>query len=219
MNKTLLFLSAAAALGAAACTQDKPAAVDAATTPSADTAVVVRDNQLASDTAAYGADADRLSQRVAQDLRLTDTVVVTRIEKTYYTRGRRLNEVNTRYATDTTGRYAALRQVNDDTDREVRTIITNPEQYRTYETNRNAYYAGTPYTYRETQEASTSQAPARRRGAAVVKYEQKQNGETKIKYANGTTVKIDKDGDRKVEYPNGTKVKRDADDGQRKVKD
>ncbi|MBG8554348.1 T-complex 10 C-terminal domain-containing protein [Hymenobacter guriensis] len=218
MNKSLLFLSAAAAIAVASCSQDKPAAVDAATTPSADTAVVVENNQMANDTAAYGADASRLSDRIAQDLRLTDTVVVTRIEKTYYTRGRRLNEVNTQYATDTTGRYAALRQVNDDTDREVRTIITNSDQYRTYESNRNAYYAGTPYTYRETQEASAS-GSARRRGPAIEKYEQKKNGETKIKYANGTTVKIDKDGDRKVEYPNGTKVKRDADDGQRKVKD
>ncbi|MCR5887491.1 hypothetical protein LRS06_06785 [Hymenobacter sp. J193] len=219
MNKSLLFLSAAAAFAVASCSQDKPAAVDAATTPSADTAVVVENNQMANDTAAYGADASRLSDRIAQDLRLTDTVVVTRIEKTYYTRGRRLNEVNTQYTTDTTGRYAALRQVNDDTDREVRTIITDPEQYRTYESNRTAYYAGTPYTYRETQEGTTNRSAARRRGPAIEKYEQKQNGETKIKYANGTTVKIDKDGDRKVEYPNGTKVKRDADDGQRKVKD
>jgi hypothetical protein len=51
----------------------------------------------------------------------------------------------------------------------------------------------------------------------VVKYE-KDGGETKIEYSNGTKVKIDKDGDRKVKYPNGTKVKRDADDGQVKIK-
>jgi hypothetical protein len=65
---------------------------------------------------------------------------------------------------------------------------------------------------------SASAAPARRRGPAIEKYEKKANGETKIKYANGKTVKIDKDGDTKVEYPSGRKVKRDADDGQVKVK-
>lgn len=211
MNKSLLFLSAAAAFSVASCTQDKPAAVDAATTPSADTAVVVNST---TDTTAYRTDADALAARIAQDLKLTDTVVVTRIEKTYYTRGRRLNEVNTRYAADTTGRYAALREVNDNTDREVRTIITDPAQYRTYETNRTTYYSGTPYTVTTVE----SSAPARRQGPSIEKYDKKKNGETKIVYSNGTTVKIDKDGDRKIEYPNGTKVKKDADDGERKVK-
>jgi hypothetical protein len=220
MNKSLLFLSAAVAFTAASCNQDKPAAMDAATTPSADTAVVVGDNNLDNDTAAYRTEASSLADRIAQDLNVTDTVVVTRIEKTYYTRGRRLNEINTRYATDTTGRYAAQRLVNDETDREVRTIVTNPTQYRTYETNRSSYYAGTPYSVTTTTTTEErNAAPARRRGPAIEKYEQKANGETKIKYANGTTVKIDKDGDRKVEYPNGVKVKKDADDGERKVKD
>lgn len=215
MQKTLLLFSAAATLAATACTQDKPAAVDAATTPSADTAVVV--SRDGADTAAYRTDADALAARVAEDLKLTDTVVVTRIEKTYYTRGRRLNEASTRYTTDTTGRYAALRAINDETDQQVRTII--PDQYDTYTSNRATYYDGTPYTAAAPAPAAASaaEAPARR-GPAIEKYEKKANGETKIKYANGKTVKIDKDGDTKVEYPNGTKVKRDADDGERKVK-
>jgi hypothetical protein len=219
MHKTLLFVSAAATLLAASCTQDKPAAVDAATTPSADTAVVV-DNAV--DTTAYRTDADQLAARVAEDLKLTDTVVVTQVTKTYYTRGRRLNEVNTRYATDTIGRYAALRQVNDETDQQVRTIVTDPNQYNTYSSNRGTYYAGTPYTVTETrvvEEERSAPAPARRTGPSIVKYDKKKNGETKIVYSNGTTVKIDKDGDRKTEYSNGTKVKRDADDGKVKVKD
>lgn len=226
MNKSLLLLSAAASLAVASCNQNQEAATDAATTPSADTAVVVRDGASPDavattdgDTAAYRTEADRIADRIAQDLRLTDTVVVTRVEKTYYTRGRRLNEVNSRYTTDTTGRYAALRQVNDDTDQEVRTYITDPAQYRTYQENRNSYYAGTPYsnaTITTTTEASAT--PARRRGPAIVKYDKKANGETKIVYSNGKTVKVDKDGDTKVEYPNGTKVKRDADDGNVKVK-
>lgn len=228
MHKSLLFLSAAASLAVVSCNQDKQAAVDAATTPSADTAVVVRDGALGTetaadtDTAAYRTEADRLAARIAQDLRLTDTVVVTRVEKTYYTRGRQLRDLETRYTTDTTGRYAAQRTINDNTDREVRTYITDPAQQRTYQENRNSYYAGTPYSNATitttTETPAASSAPARRRGPSVVKYDKKANGETKIVYSNGKTVKIDKDGDTKVEYPNGTKVKRDADDGEVKVK-
>lgn len=222
MHKTLLFVSAAATLLAASCSQDKTAAVDAATTPSADTAVVVNDGAaMNTDTTTYRTDADRLADRIAEDLKLTDTVVVTRIEKTYYTRGRRLNDIETSYSADTTGRYAAIRQVNDDTDREVRTIVTDPNQYNTYSSNRDTYYAGTPYSI-ETPNASAAPArvaPARRSGPSIVKYDKKANGETKIVYSNGTTVKVDKDGDRKTEYSNGTKVKRDADDGKVKVKD
>jgi hypothetical protein len=218
MNKSLLFLSAAATLAMASCNQDKPAAVDAATTPSADTAVVVNDGAMMTDTAAYRTEADQLASRIADDLKLTDTVVVTQVTKTYYTRGRRLNEVNTRYATDTTGRYAALRQINDDTDREVKTYVTEP-QYNTYASNRGAYYDGTPYSAATVTTTTTRETPpARRSGPSIVKYDKKANGETKIVYSNGKTVKIDKDGDTKVEYPNGTKVKRDADDGEVKVK-
>jgi hypothetical protein len=221
MNKTLLFLSCAATLATVSCNQDKQAAVDAATTPSADTAVVVRDNAMTdTDTVAYRTDADRLAERIAQDLRLTDTVVVTEVKKTYYTRGRRLQEANTRYATDTTGRYATLRSINDETDRSVKTIVTDPAQYNTYASNRDAYYAGTPYTVTETtvERTTTSRpAPARRSGPAIVKYE-RDGGDVKIEYANGTKVKIDKDGERKTKFASGRKVKVD-DDGERKVKD
>lgn len=216
MNKSLLFFSAAASLAVASCTQDKPAAVDAATTPAADTAVVVDNAAMATDTAAYRTEADRLAARIADDLKLTDTVVVTQVTNTYYTRGRRLNEVNSRYTTDTTGRYAALRQVNDETDRQVKTYVSEP-QYNTYTSNRGTYYDGTPYTA-TTVVTTRETTPARPKGPAIVKYDKKKNGETKIEYANGKTVKIDKDGDTKVEYPSGTKVKRDADDGQVKVK-
>ncbi|MBT9393178.1 hypothetical protein KLP40_08375 [Hymenobacter sp. NST-14] len=210
MHKSLLLFSAAASLAVVSCNQDKQAAVDAATTPSADTAVVVDDDM------AYRADADRVITRVANDLDLRDTTVVSTIGRTYYTRGRRLAEVNNRYTTDTTGRYAALRAVNDETDNAVKMAVSD-EQYNTYSANREVYYEGTPYTVVAVREPAAA-APARRTGPSIVKYDKKKNGETKIVYSNGKTVKIDKDGDTKVEYPNGTKVKRDADDGEVKVK-
>jgi hypothetical protein len=219
MNTKLLLLAAAATLATAACQQEKPSEI-AAAVPGAtrDTAVVV------SDTIAYRNDARRMADRVTQDVHLTDEAARRRIENTYYTRNQRLGEIETRYSTDTVGRYTAYRTLNDDTDREIRTVITEPRQYRTYETNRSTYYSGSPYTSSATTTTTTSTSatgtsssrPARR-GPRIVKYE-KDGGKTKIEYSNGTTVKIDKDGDRKVKYPNGTKVKRDADDGEVKVK-
>jgi hypothetical protein len=39
----------------------------------------------------------------------------------------RLGEANNRYVSDTTGRYVALRQINDEADAEIRTDLNNPE--------------------------------------------------------------------------------------------
>ncbi|UYZ57954.1 T-complex 10 C-terminal domain-containing protein [Hymenobacter latericus] len=225
MKNTLLLFAGAATLAlSTACNRDKPAAVDAAATPSADTAVVVDDD---ADMTVYQDQANRTADQVAADLGVSDTAKVRRFRNTYYTRAQRIGDLDAQYETDTAGRYAATRQIDTDTDTEVRTILGDDAQYRTYETNRSRYYgsgtnAGTASTTTVTTTTTTTETaparPARRRQPRIVKYENK-NGEVKIVYANGTTVKIDKDGDRKVEYANGTKVKRDADDGEVKVKD
>ena len=141
MNIKMIGLLAAASLATVACSQEKKVETTTTTTVPADanTAVVLPDTMLARD------EARRLAARVAEDLKLTDTVVVTRIEKTYYTRGRRLGEYQTRYATDTTGRYLAVRQANDQADEEVRTTLNNPAYYNTYSANRASYGDG-PYS-------------------------------------------------------------------------
>jgi hypothetical protein len=216
MKHTLLLGAAVLSL-ATACNRDKPAAVDAAQTPAADTAVVIDDD---ADMTIYQDQANRTADQVAADLGLTnDTARVRRLRTTYYTRAQRYGDLDAQYETDTAGRYAATRQINTDTDTEVRTIVGDEAKYRTYETNRSRYYGdgGSTVTTTTTTTTETARRP-RRRGPRIVKYENK-GGEVKIVYANGTTVKIDKDGDRKVEYADGTKVKRDADDGQIKVKD
>lgn len=217
MKRNLLLLAAAASLAlTTACNQDKPAAVDAATTPSADTAVVIDSD---ADSTVYQDQAYRTADQVAADLGYADdTVRMRRLRTTYYTRAQRLGDAYD--ADDTVGRYATVRQINTDTDTEVRTIVNDDAKYRTYETNRTRYYSdGSAVT--STTTTTTAEAPAqrpRRRGPRIVKYENK-GGDVKIVYSNGTTVKIDKDGDRKVEYADGTKIKRDSDDGQVKIKD
>ena len=218
----LLMLSAATLL--ASCSDLKKTETSAAGTAAADSSAVVTtttttttNGVAAPDTIALRDDARRLATRVADDLKLTDEPTRRRLETTYYSRQQRLAELDNRYAADTVGRYAALRDVNDDTDREIRQILPNPVMVGTYESGRAGYYDG-PYTTTTTVNSASAARPATRRGPRVVRYE-KDGRETKIEYSNGTTVKIDKDGDRKVKYANGVKVKTDADDGQRKVKD
>ncbi|RFP66320.1 hypothetical protein D0N36_04695 [Hymenobacter lapidiphilus] len=208
MNKSLLLISAAATLAMASCNQDKQAAVDAATTPSADTAVVMNENMD------YRADADRTVTQIANDLEIDDTTTVSTIGRGYYDRGRRFAEVNNQYRTDTTGFYAAQRAVNDETDNTVKGVV-NEDQYGVYSKNRGTYYAGTPYTPAPAPRVAVAAKPA---GPTVVKREKRFGGDIKITYSNGKVIKIDKDGDTKVEYPDGTKVKTDADDGKVKVK-
>lgn len=210
MNKSLLLLSAAASLAVVSCNQDKQAAVDAAVTPSADTAVVMNDNMD------YRADADRTVTQIANDLDLDDTTAVSAIGRSYYDRGRRFAEVNNQYKTDTVGYYAAQRAVNDETDKTVKSVV-DEDRYTTYSNNRDTYYAGTPYTPAPAPVAKA--APAKPAGPTVVKREKRLGGDIKITYSNGKVIKIDKDGDTKVKYSDGTKVKTDADDGNVKVKD
>ncbi len=158
------------------------------------------------DTTRYWNDLDPLTTRVATDLSLSDTAVVRRVRTVYRTRAHRLSAAETRYASDTTGRYAALRAANDEADRELRVALNDPARYRTYEQNRAAYYQGTPYTT-----GVVTESPARR-GPAEVSREVSKDGEVKIKYADGSKMKIGQDGDTKLKNADGSKVK-NGDDG------
>lgn len=214
MNTKLLGLLAAAALATSACSQEKRVETTT-TTPvtDANTAVVVPDTMAAHD------DARRLAARVAEDLKLTDTVVVTRIEKTYYTRGRRLGELQTRYGTDTTGRYQAVRQTNDQADEEVRTTLRNPAYYNTYSANRASYGEG-PYSLATARIEPIRTAPRAGsvgQGSGVKKMLHEGDGDHKTKYENGAKVKRNEDGSVKIKRADGTKIKIDE-NGNRTVK-
>ena len=215
MNIKLLGLLAAASLATAACSQEKK--VETTTTvpvTDANTVVVIPDTMAAHDA------ARRLAARVAEDLKLTDTVVVTRIERTYYTRGRRMGEYQTRYATDTTGRYLAMRETNDQADAEVRTALNNPTYYNTYSANRASYGDG-PYSLVPARVEPISTAAPRGgsvgQGSGVKKMEHENDGDHKTKYVNGAKVKRDDDGSVKIKRADGTKIKIDE-DGNRTVK-
>ena len=196
----LLAFAAAAGLLTAACSND---AKTTEVTENPDGTTVTTTTTV--DTARYWNDLPTLTDRVTSDLALADTVVVRKVRTAYRTRAHRLSAAEVQYAADTTGRYAALRAANDEADRELQAAL-DAARYRTYQQNRAAYYQGTPYSVVVVE---ATPAPS---GPAVVKMEHEKDGDTKIKYADGSKVKIGQDGDTKIKRADGTKIK-DGDDG------
>jgi len=212
MNTKLLGLLAAASLATAACSQEKK--TEETTVTTTPDATVSTTTTTTVDSVAYRNEADALAARVAEDLKLADTAAVRRIRTVYYTRGRKLNS----YTADTTGRYAATLAANDEANREIKTILTDPTQYNTYSSNLGTYYAGQPYTVIvATTPAKPSLSARVGQGSAVKKMEREDDGDKKTKFENGAKIKREDDGSLKIKRADGTKVKIDE-DGNRTVK-
>jgi len=202
MNTKLFLLAAAATFATASCSEKKAETTETTTAPAADAVATI-------DTTSYRTSAKTLADQVAADLNATDAAVKTRLENVYYTRGRALRDLDTRYATDTTGRYAALKAVNDQATTEVKTIV-DPAQYKTYTTSQGTYYSG-PYT--TTMVVTTAPAKASL-GARVgqgtgIKKLENDDDDSKVKYNNGAKIKRSDDGSVKIKRADGTKIKID----------
>ena len=209
MKKNLLF-SCAAGLLLAACSQERPATAETETQPVTTDATATEVENVMDST--YRVEADRIAQQIATDASLTDTATVARVREAHYERARQLAAARQQYATDTTGQYAAIRTINDNTSAEVKTALNNPKQYTAYESNRGTYYDG-PYTV-----IVAEAAPARSalRGPAIDKVS---DDGRKVKFVNGAKIKRDDDhpNEVKIKRADGTKIKIDE-DGNRKVK-
>ena len=218
MNTKLLGLLAAAALATAACTQDKKVETTTTTTPEVTTTTTTTTTV---DTVAARDEARRLAARIAEDLKLTDPAVVTRVERTYYTRATRLGEARNRYTTDTTGQYVAMRQINDEADNEIRTDLGNDTYYNSYSANRVNYgdgpYSLAPGTVATSSTTTTVHRGSVGQGSGVKKMENQNDGDKKTKFENGAKIKRNDDGSVKIKMADGTKVKVDE-NGHRTVK-
>jgi len=218
MKSKLLLLATAATVAFASCSQEKKTEVTETTTTPAGTTETTTTTTI--DSASYRSSADQLANQVAADLRATDEATKARLQQIYYSRGRALRDIEAR--PDTTGRYAAVRDLNDNTTREVKTVVTDPAAYRTYTDNQGNYYAG-PYT--TTVVTTTTAPPAARpslgarvgQGSGVKKLEHENDGDHKVKYENGAKIKRESDGSVKIKRADGTKIKIDE-DGHRTVK-
>ncbi|GGF00001.1 hypothetical protein GCM10011383_08600 [Hymenobacter cavernae] len=199
----------------AACSQDKPAAVVTDAQPTTATATTDSTATEVKDVmdSTYRVEADRIAQQIATDANLTDTATVARVRQAHYERASQMATARKQYATDTTGQYAALRAINDNTAAQVKTALGNSTQYSTYESNLGTYYDG-PYTatHRALPTHRVRRGPAIDKvsddgrkvkfvNGAKIKRDEDHPNEVKIKRANGTKIKIDEDGNRKVKKP------------------
>ncbi|WP_324672088.1 hypothetical protein [Hymenobacter sp. GOD-10R] len=205
MKKTILLLSCAAALTMASCSQEKTTDTATTTTTSTDATATASTG----DDAAYHSRAQRIAQRMATDMKITDTAVVSRIENTYYNRSRRLGELKAKYTSDTTGMSADMRGVYTDTDAEFKGILTDPTQYSAYESSRA--------TYDESNYMDDNSASADNSGTASGVMVDNSTP-MKVKDEAGNKLKVKKDGDVKIKDSEDNKLKMDADDGTIKAK-
>ena len=224
MTIKILVLLVVATLATAACTQEKEAENAAATSAYLPTSGPPLAVVTALDTMQLRSDADVAVMRVARDLKITDPTLLTRIRNEYYARGRTLQGYAAQYAADTTGKYAAVRAVNAQTSRRLKTAFT-PHQFQVYASRQADYYAPPRAAGAPAAVAPLAARPAalavpplggakvpgaksryRAPGAKVtfqkvkynngVKVKRKYDGSLKIKRADGTIVKFDKNGHR-----------------------
>ncbi|RZK28279.1 MAG: hypothetical protein EOO63_11620 [Hymenobacter sp.] len=211
-------MAAAAAFATASCSQEKK--TETTETTAVPGGAVTTTTTTTVDTAAYRTSADALVNQVTTDLNASDTAVKTRLQNAYYNRARTLR--NLEAMPDTTGRYAAIKAVNDQTTSEVKTIV-DPAQYKTYTTSQGTYYNG-PYTAAAVAAAGAASAAAAKpslgarvgQGSGIKKLENT-DSDRKVKYENGAKIKRSDDGSLKIKRADGTKVKIDE-HGHRTVK-
>ena len=131
--KGYLFLVAGAVLSLASCSQKKTTGTttSAASEPgTTTTSTIYNDN-------AYKARSQRIADKYAAGTKITDPALRTKIRTAYYNRSKRYGELHTRYASDTTGMAAAVRDANAATDQEFKDIYTDPTQYQAHEPSRS----------------------------------------------------------------------------------
>lgn len=102
----------------------------------------------------YGFDRDRLSADIKADLGVNDDVAAEMV-RVYYDRSRQLSELEQRLEANANGAgmEAERKRVDDETAKKVQGILT-PEQYKTYQQNREKY--NNPTSNGDAPEGATS---------------------------------------------------------------
>ncbi|OGX83773.1 hypothetical protein [Hymenobacter glacialis] len=199
MKNSLLILAGAAALSLASCSQEKTtdttvAAGDGMTTTTTTTTTT------AMSEADMEARAQRIADRMVADMKITDEATKNKIRTVYVNRYRQMGDMQTKYATDTTGMAAAKRESMAVADAEFKTIFADPTQYQAYETGRMTYYNMAD------EDAAMSSG--------------NMNSSSDMDMSDeGSKVKVKADGDIKIKDANGNVTKMDGDDGTIKMKD
>jgi ABC-type glycerol-3-phosphate transport system substrate-binding protein len=208
MKKTLFLLSCAVGLTMASCSQDKTA--DTATSADGTTTTTTTTTTTSYSEDAIQRRADRIAADMAAKMKL-DEATRTKIRTVYITRGQRIGELQQKYATDTTGMAAAMRDVYTNTDTELKTVFTDPTQYSAYESSRTEYMDD---RYMDDDAMSSSSMDSSSMNNSATSSTQSSDMQT----GTDGKVKVKRDGDIKLKDSEGNKAKIDADDATMKVK-
>jgi hypothetical protein len=218
MKNSLLILAGAAAISLASCSQEKTTEVTTAPAEGTTTTTTTTTTSPLTD-AQIEARAQRIADKMVADMKITDEAMKTKIRTVYVNRYKRMNDMRTKYTTDTTGMAAAMRESMTETDTEFKSVFTDPTQYQAYETSRSTYYgmenedanmAGSSDMSSESG-TGTMDASASTDAAAGT-------GTMSSGSADGGKVKVKADGDIKIKDAEGNKMKMDGDDGTIKAK-
>ncbi|MBD2715896.1 hypothetical protein KBK19_12700 [Microvirga sp. STR05] len=210
MKKTLFLLSAVASLSLASCSDNKT--TDTATTTSGDgmTTTTTTTTTTAYSDEAIQQRADRIAAAMAAKMKFDDATRE-KVRTVYINRGKRLGELQTQYATDTTGMAAAMRTAYSDADMEMKTVFADPTQYSAYESSRTEYMDDMYMDDASMQANSTDMSTtpeASGTATEVSKMKVKADGDVKIKDVEGNKMKMDgDDGTVKAKTADGDKVK------------
>jgi len=219
MKNSLLMLVGAAALSLASCSQEKttavttaPGAADgAATTTTTTTTTAAPESEAVID-----ARAQRIADKMVANMKITDEATKTKIRTVYVNRAKRMSEVKTKYATDTTGMAAAVRAAVAATDQEFKVIFVEPAQYQAYESTRSTYddsnYMDNAATSTDNGTApdatpAGTTAPDNSMNTAPPAPDAMAASKLKAKAEDGSKIKVKENGKVKIKDADGTKSK------------
>ena len=213
MKNSLLMLAGAAALSLASCSQEKTAETTVAAGGAGTTTTTTTTTTSAPMSEAdIEARAQRLADRVVADMRVTDEATKTKIRTAYVNRYKKMNEMRTQYASDTTGMAAAMRESMTTTDAEFKTIFVDPALYQAYESSRTSYYD------MENEAPASSDVNASATTTADANANTGNPSGDAMSGSVGGKVKVKADGDIKIKDAQGNKTKIAGDDGTIKTK-
>ena len=217
MKNSLLLLAGAAALSLASCSQEKTTEV---TTAPADGAAATTTTTTTTTTAPMTdaqmeARAQRIADKMVADMKITDEATKTKIRTVYVNRYKRMNELRTKYTTDTTGMAGAMRDSNKAEDQEFKTVFTNPAQYQAYESSRSTYddrnymddNASAMPMSDTTGSMSSSVSKMNSADNTMSSTGGMQASKMKVKAEDGSKMKVKENGKMKTKDADGTKVK------------
>ena len=212
MKNSLLMLAGAAALSLASCSQEKT--TETTTAAGSGTTTTTTTTIAPESEAVIEARAQRIADKMVANMKITDEATKTKIRTVYVNRAKRMDEIKIKYAADTTGMAAALRDATATTDSEFKVIFVDPTQYQAYQSSRPTYddsnymndnssatsmsdttgssspsvsSTGTDNTTSGTDAMTASKMKAKAEDGSKIKV--KENGKVKIKDADGTKVK------------------------------